>query len=351
MKLWSSITKGSGNGLVSGMSKKKIFVHIGTYKTGTSSIQTALYQKREDLRRMGIHYLETGLHPTFYKHMGIFDYCHQAAHNRHRRKRWKGVDLAALVKEEIAQSNAHSFIISEESLSVPNVGIAQKLSFLKDIAEVQIVYCVRRQDKFLESLFLQFVKESGRALKKPFVEFIHDQNYLRYAKFDEIADDWASIFGQENILVLDFEELKEQDKLIPTFANIFGIHPDFDLPDIRLNETISHEIAEIIRRFALVYPRVDRDLLTLSLMDLKSQIPPNAYIAPKLHTLLPRYEESNVRLKSSYNVDLLKYKSSTGPLSPEIRQRKDYYFERRINKILMLLMKKAHREKSWDFMY
>lgn len=44
-----------------GKPSKKVFIHCGTFKTGSSSIQNFLYEKRLDLKLKGILYPKTGL--------------------------------------------------------------------------------------------------------------------------------------------------------------------------------------------------------------------------------------------------------------------------------------------------
>ncbi|SFP13390.1 hypothetical protein SAMN04488056_12339 [Cohaesibacter marisflavi] len=53
------------------MDQKTIYVHIGTYKTGTTSIQKSLAANRDKLMECGLHYLKAGLNNELKKHMGI----------------------------------------------------------------------------------------------------------------------------------------------------------------------------------------------------------------------------------------------------------------------------------------
>ena len=331
------------------MNNKKIFIHIGTYKTGTSSIQWSLADCYDDLLNMGVQYIQAGRHPDFKKHLAFFDYCHKSSYNLVRHNKWKDVNLPNLVCEEILSSSARNFVISEEELSVPDAEIPKKLSFLKDCGDVEVVFCVRRQDKFLESLYLQFIKEPGRRLKQSFAEFLNDPETMKRAKFDEIADNWADVFGVENIRVLDFEILKQQDNLISNVTKIFGVAPDYSFPDMRQNQTISHEMAEIIRRFSAMYPKVRRGRLTLALESMNIVPQKERFIPDELGEIMPRFEDANIRLKKRYGVDLLKYEPVLNKVGPREKLLRNYRFERRINRIFMQLVKDAHKNRNWDF--
>ena len=331
------------------MSRKKIFIHIGTYKTGTSSIQHFFAKNSKKLQSQGMLYLGAGLHPNLHKHLALFDYCHSSSYNLERKRNWNGVDLAEMAKREISSSSAHSILISEEELSFPDPEIPKKLAFFKELGDVTIVFCVRRQDKFLESLYLQFMKEPGRRLKKSFGEVLVDPEFSQRAKFDQIADGWSDVFGRENIQLLDFEILKKGDELISNFSKVVGIRLDFDFDDLRFNETISHEMAEIIRRFVVIYPRAKRGRLVRALRELKIAPAKEKYEPLQMTSIMPFYKESNERLRDLYGVDLTGYGTDDKNLSQSDRLIKECNFERRINRIFMQLVRKAHKNKDWDF--
>ncbi|WP_319568282.1 hypothetical protein [Cohaesibacter marisflavi] len=328
---------------------KKIVVHIGTYKTGTSSIQYAMAQSRDKLKQQKIHYLETGLHPTLDKHLGFYNLGYLSQDGKNRGAMWQGVDIEGLARQEIAESKCSTFIISEEELSVPDPIIPQKLSFLKELGQVQVVLCVRRQDKFLESLYLQFMKEPGRRLRKTFGDFLNDPEIVKRAEFDRIADLWSDIYGRDNITVLDFEVVKAENKLVKNFSQLFGVNATFEFPDVRRNTTISHEMAEIIRRFSIVYPKMRRANLTRALNQLDIAPAKEKYVPEPMAGILPRYQNSNARLKERYGVDLLKYSSAVETIPHAERLARNYRFEKRMNRIFMQMVKKAHKEQSWDF--
>ena len=332
------------------MNSKQIFVHIGTYKTGTSSIQFALAHSRHKLHKFGIHYMETGLNMRFCKHLPLFDHCHESRYNIKRHRYWSNVDLEGMAKKEILTSKARNYIISEEELSVPDRDIPKKLSFLSELGDVKVVLCVRRQDKFLESLYLQFMKEPGRRLKKSFADFLDDPEFIQRAKFDQIADFWADVFGVENVVVLDFDLVKQDNMLVRNFANLFGVPSDFEFEEVRRNQTISHEMAEIIRRMSVMYPKSRRVHLLNALRQLN--IPPakEEYVPLQMSSILPRYVESNTRLKERYGVDLLHYTDGVEQTASEKRVLVERNFERRMNLILMRLMKMAHKNQNWDIL-
>ncbi|SFO58435.1 hypothetical protein SAMN04488056_108194 [Cohaesibacter marisflavi] len=281
---------------------------------------------------------------------GFFDYCHCAFHNRDRYERWQNIDLKAIATEEILGSEAKSFVISEESLSVPDRKIPEKLEFLKNLGQAKIVMCVRRQDKFLQSLYLQFIKENGRKISQTFQEFIKDPKIVKLATFDETLDFWAGVFGKENIIVLDFDILKERQNFISSMVQIFGVVPNFEFAEVRQNQSISYEKAEIIRRFSQMYPRVNRHRLTHALNKLNLDQNLERYEPPQVSRIASHYRASNERLRERYGVDLLAYGS---PMDMRMNRKanlsENIQFEKSINRIFMRLVKDAHQGGNWDF--
>lgn len=94
------------------MKKNKLIIHIGTHKTGTTSIQNALYASKEELKKAGFLYAKTDRepHPRLHKHCSIYF----AASS--------GDALADLERqtlfEEFQNSGCHTMILSEEGLSM-----------------------------------------------------------------------------------------------------------------------------------------------------------------------------------------------------------------------------------------
>lgn len=139
---------------------KKLILHAGTAKTGTTAVQSALFNCRKELRLRGF----------FYPDPRYFGRVHQAHHNlahaygnkpKHRKR---AEAFLALVREE-ARDNETVLLSSEAvyrqlSDRSDNKGYwNRRAGYLKSLAaalhgfEVEVLLFFRRRDYFIESLY------------------------------------------------------------------------------------------------------------------------------------------------------------------------------------------------------
>ena len=146
---------------------KRLIVHVGPRKTGSTSIQQMLFTCRDKLRAGGIHVPRAGLyqlpsrhHPSL-SHFGLI---------QHKLENW------AKLAEEIASTDAETFVVSAEDLTSPKrrVVCAERLEKLvaRTSVEVDIVGFVRPQWQLLESEYSQRV--FGGRMKARLSQFVRE---------------------------------------------------------------------------------------------------------------------------------------------------------------------------------
>lgn len=195
--------------------KKTLYIHIGNYKTGTSSIQKFCHDNFEVLKKSGLHYFQ-GCRPdknnTNHGRLSLELY-----------KQYGGVppgwysddyDFTSAVnaiKQEISEHNecAKFLISSEEFYRV--AGLEQgkeavqllKDSFSSPDFDIKIIMYVREPLSFMVSWYNQIVK--GRALPaRTFNDFVYStpdflvNPYVNY-------NAWSEVFSTENIFVKQYQ--------------------------------------------------------------------------------------------------------------------------------------------------
>ncbi len=188
---------------------KEVFLHIGTNKTGSTSIQNQLYKDRSELLKHGISYpLETKAH-------------HHVFRNKTGNLRLK-IDSWSELMKEIASPEIKKVIISAEGFArgyanIELEGLYQIKNELRNF-DVTIVLFLRSQHSFLESYYSQLLKHGVQFSEKLLEEILEDTN-LDYFK---MVSAWASVFGKEKIKVLCFNSIESKD-LVQTFYDIVGI--------------------------------------------------------------------------------------------------------------------------------
>lgn len=282
---------------------KTIFVHIGTYKTATSSIQAVLGQ--DLLSHVGVHYLSAGRHGDFRKHLRLFDSIVDDSFNFERRKKVSYENIKRNIVNEINGSGDPIFVISEEELSFPSPLVAEKLQFLMELGEVQVLFVVRSQPELLDSLYRQFMKEDGRRIFCEFEEFVDDEVVRRRADFFSTANMWSDVFGIENTKVVDFDRLREKGDAVQAFFDWAGL-PYADIPTLRrVNESLSAAEAEAVRQLAKANAETRRGPIVRFFESNRVELLGSSLNQDIYRNIEDRYREANRSLAEKYGVDLL----------------------------------------------
>jgi hypothetical protein len=201
-------------------SRKKIFIHIGTNKTGTSVIQRLLNSKRKELIAQGVLYPRTGCagdaHYELSRVLG-FDYGKQADLQTER-----AVFLEKFNKE-LKKSRCETCVISSENFVLPK-NVAMVREFFADF-DCYIVVYFRRHDHWWVSAYNQAVR---MVVHPPwvlgfhgFLDF-HRKKNPAFGNYRALLDRWRKVFGQENIIVRPYERQQNQPNIVVDFLTAIG---------------------------------------------------------------------------------------------------------------------------------
>lgn len=202
----------------------KFYLHIGTNKTGTSSIQAFLSQNPELLAQNGFLYPHTGR-----------DYTYKAAHHpfaelgrsfpRHM------AEQADKMVQEAEGQNLDSIILSSEAFHTVHASIvAQALRG----HEVQIIAFLRPHLEYYSSWYREAVKSKNASL--PLDGFVSSV----YQPYHYWLEYWTSAFGDTNITVIEYNKSKLSStyQLLNTLGFSKNVIKKFPEP-IKYNPSIS----------------------------------------------------------------------------------------------------------------
>ena len=248
----------------------KIFVHVGAHKSASTTIQRNFRQNKTALRqRYGIYFLE---HPdlvgsSFYKHFHSRAYLEDGAAGdtlEGLRRSFASVvrrcpeDATVLISAEgfLSHSGLHKY----GGLYPHAPRMLEALGPILARHDVSVILITRRQDTFIESCYLQQVKE-GRYLT--FTDF--------YAAIDHDRLSWLPIaqaahrqFGRDRMLVRPFEEIVDgTDAFLRT---ILGFVTDREIADLKIRQSANPSISQL---------GVDLALATYPL--LQGKVPPSVF--------------------------------------------------------------------------
>ena len=208
-----------------------LYLHIGTPKTGTSSIQFFLGKNRKVLESKGycfpkMKYRFEGIGKNRNAHFMVqryYDENKKRLYEQEENLRNEGMHT---VLEYL--SRYEHVILSDESLWTQSCVIKDFWENLYRVLSEQghtlkVIVYLRRQDDYIRSNWAQLAKEG--TLSKNFAEYIASESWRRRC-VDYISelDAIASIIGQENIIVRPFErgQFLKQD-LYTDFLDSIGL--------------------------------------------------------------------------------------------------------------------------------
>lgn len=229
---------------------KTLYIHIGTPKTGSSTLQHFFENNEEALLRNGIYYPK-----------GIpYD-------------RWGGQESTAgnfawvtrlnLGMDQIVRTVREWFEVSDKVLlSTEHIWleIGDKASFLAGIRssaddlEVKVIVYLRKQIDYLESQYREWVR---LVLLEESIQEVCDFNntVLKVVKdsldYYAVLEKTAQAVGRENMIVRPYEKGQFQNQnIVDDFMRILGVHTDssFVLPEKNLNPPISNPALELKRQ-------------------------------------------------------------------------------------------------------
>lgn len=216
----------------------RLLLHIGTHKTGTTSIQRFCVANRDTLRANGVWYppADVGGFPSHYAH-------HRIAHAIAGRDDVHDRDDAAEFFDRVRSKarDDETVLISAEPLyrhMLPDPtgrGGQQALSAdesdtrfrnyaaaVRDCLgdfDVTVLVMVRRQDLFLESLYAEQVMSTG--FTRTIERFATQRRAL--LDYDARLDGWADAFGEDAISLRVFESSKLAAPIEQVFVEWLGV--------------------------------------------------------------------------------------------------------------------------------
>jgi hypothetical protein len=215
---------------------KTVYLHIGTHKTGTTSIQQYLYAHNETHRKFGIDYYKGLYNPangiyTPANHVEL----HVAAMRENRMSPFKlknkiNADkeykqlVQNRVREFINDTNANKVIFSAEGLCYLRYG--DELSYLQELfkgVEIYIIIYLREKSSFLRSYRLQLIK-MGMSFSDDPNSFAYVQDDTWLLEYDDLINIYGSHFGHDRLIIFNYDDVLVSDgNVIPSFLKTIGV--------------------------------------------------------------------------------------------------------------------------------
>ena len=235
---------------------KRIYLHIGYPKTGTTAIQMFLRSNWESLIEQGIYYpvdpmLESKRYPG--NLLPLVVSLNDSLNNP------DGIEYSAEVLYSRLIENVEKYdcpiniVSAEDYYRISSADITELHKQLRDY-ECKIIIYLRRQDKFVTSIYFEAVKSGHLHYCMQSEEELYENYDLTTLLYDSYLDRWIEVFGRENIIVRLYEPKRfPEGNVIFDFADIVGIDLEHtSIPD-RINVSIDRETCVLLQHIYLMH--------------------------------------------------------------------------------------------------
>jgi|APSaa5957512535_1039671.scaffolds.fasta_scaffold01955_3 hypothetical protein len=243
------------------MKNKKFFIHIGNFKTGSTTLQKFLFLNKKLLKKnnIGVIYDKENFFKKNINNMLLFKYLDNLNENK--------------IFYYLKRNKEKHLIISSEYFSCISLDI-KKIKLLKKMIiklgyEPNIIFFSRNGPMFFYSFYREILKQNKSLKIKDnvfdYLQKIKKYGYYFYNKNDKyylghnfyfknnlINKNWKKIF-KKNFISIKFDK-KHKSKLLHDFINILELkNVDFKIPEIQNKTTIKFWHLKRIFNYILIY--------------------------------------------------------------------------------------------------
>ena len=215
--------------------KKKIFIHIGFGKTGTSSIQTYLFLNRRN-KNADYLYPEIGLKGNGHHDLAVL-----------KAERFSGEQkqlYSELVTHLTNDNTGAKIILSSEYFCFTKPGYIYDVYQYLQSFDVRIIFYVRNQVDLIQSAYLQSQKVGWDYQGS--IENYFEKTKKGFDFMDRVRP-WAEYFGIKNIIARLYDKRVIGIDICKDFLKLTGTKLVHSSPlDVRTNESLLPEFSEII---------------------------------------------------------------------------------------------------------
>ena len=300
---------------------KTLYLHIGTPKTATSSIQKFLTDNSENLEKKGYcfppsQYTYPKVNPRRNGHFLIAKVREENGKKDVEKEQWYWDEGMKQVRKKFEKFD--QVILSDESiwycLSYRKKSVLRDLQkeAQKDHFQIKVIVYLRRQDDFLLSRWNQFIKQNMSYVAKLTCDEYFNEGYKKEEKlfeYDRKLDEIAEVIGKENLIVRRFEpKVWHNGSIIYDFMHEIGLDAEdgFRPLDETVNLRLGKNETEMKR---LINLNPDFDAKQIAYMgnflreiskNEKEKEPASMLSKEEVQQFLKKYADGNKRVAEEY---------------------------------------------------
>lgn len=270
---------------------KRLVLHIGIGKTGTSALQRALSENADALSAAGVWYPEAGRTPGAEAHHWLAPVGREAFPRQIR-------DDFIAVLDEFRASDEEMMILSSEGFCFCTENLVADIGRLAAGFEVRVVFLARPQTSLIRSAWLEKLK-AGVAVPRDLPAYIVESATERAFYFTDRIASWVKAFGTEAMRCAIY---RPQDiSVAEQFQGLIG-HA-LPLSTVRqVNESLSPALVKLLDEFERRAPNSPaRSKFVEALVEAScdvAEVDPDPLIMRTIHEIYSADNEEYCRLFS-----------------------------------------------------
>jgi hypothetical protein len=200
---------------------KTIVLHIGLPKAGSTSLQSFLHARRDELRAQDVYYPLTGQAEWEHAHhtlvFALSENAYQAVSGGQR------MALFDELRAEIDQCGCSTVVLSSELFQsrLELIRASDEFKQLFEGKQLRVVCVLRSQERFLESLYRQFIIDPDIRFAGPPQAFL--EAHPTDGFYHRSLSAWADFVGRDNLVPLIYEQAVHAGGLIQAFCRVLGV--------------------------------------------------------------------------------------------------------------------------------
>lgn len=289
---------------------KTIYLHIGTFKTGTTAIQRFLKENSKWFSEQGFFIPDSQLiahHPLPLSL--IMDYSSFRA-------AWPNFsgnssEIWSQTFKQIALSTCENVIISSETFcDLANEHARDgKNDFIRILKHyfsgynVKIICYLRELGTYTASMYKEAIKAGGITNSYPEEMLQYIKQHSIHLFPTEYLNFYSELFGKKNIIIRYYDRKKLiNENIIDDFLDIFKLTPNFSTT-LQSNLSLNDNTVDLMR--TLNFVKLNDEIFSKQLSNALIEASKPQNTASELVNLLQKnIEEETQRLKHDFNIDL-----------------------------------------------
>ncbi|MCU7959395.1 MAG: hypothetical protein KZQ58_05225 [gamma proteobacterium symbiont of Bathyaustriella thionipta] len=286
----------------------RLILHIGNHKAGSSTIQTGLLEKQEELLNFSVLYPKTALVICAHHNLA-FALKGQAVGFRSRQQPKSLSDYKLQVAEEAKKHNVRTVVMSsEEFMKFNEQDITVFSDFCSLFDSVKIIAYFRDHVNSIESSYKFSILWDATSETKPFDTWIKRVLDSGYHQYDKMIEPWFNVHKNTEIFIKNFHS-EVKAGILEGFFNELGVgnEPKLFMPNKKYNSSLTRLGSLLVRANNREQSIKKSDLVTqIRLLEDKRIFSDQEklYTPMQMEKIIQRFQPSNKRLIEYFGVDV-----------------------------------------------